>query len=94
MDTPSRTPEGQPSRCHVCGKPLRIDPSNHPFSDATCPRCGALVLLNSTGSPDLSHWEIYRQSLSQLDPNSFSERRSLSKLMQQAAARKSAKNAR
>jgi mannitol/fructose-specific phosphotransferase system IIA component (Ntr-type) len=38
----SRTPEGEPNRCPVCGHELRIDPSRPP-GDAPCPDCGSLV---------------------------------------------------
>src|SRR4051794_20061828 len=41
----SRTPEGWPGRCPVCGHSLRVDPSL-PTCDAPCPRCGALVWLS------------------------------------------------
>ncbi len=38
----SRTPEGQPNHCPVCGSDLRIEPSDPP-GDAPCPRCGHLL---------------------------------------------------
>jgi anti-anti-sigma factor len=38
----SRTPEGQPNRCPVCGDFLKMEPSN-PAGDAPCPRCGHLL---------------------------------------------------
>ena len=38
----SRTPEGQPSRCPLCGKQVVIEPSVM-FGDATCPNCGHLL---------------------------------------------------
>jgi hypothetical protein len=41
----SRTPEGMPNRCPLCGKKLRIEPSNPP-GDAPCPNCGYLVWFN------------------------------------------------
>ena len=41
----SRTPEGQPNRCHVCGHEVRIEPSTPP-GDATCPSCGSLLWFN------------------------------------------------
>ncbi len=42
VEASSRTPEGQPSHCPVCGKDLRVDPSRPP-GDAPCPHCGSLV---------------------------------------------------
>jgi hypothetical protein len=38
----SRTPEGQPNHCPVCGADLRIEPSD-PAGDAPCPQCGLLL---------------------------------------------------
>ena len=38
----SRTPEGTPHRCPVCGADVRIEPSR-PGNDAPCPQCGALL---------------------------------------------------
>lgn len=42
MESSSRTPEGQPNHCPLCGKDLRIDPSRPP-GDAPCPHCGHLL---------------------------------------------------
>jgi hypothetical protein len=38
----SRTPEGIPNRCPICGADVRIEPSK-PSGDAPCPQCGALL---------------------------------------------------
>jgi anti-anti-sigma factor len=38
----SRTPEGRPNHCPVCGADLQIEPSD-PAGDAPCPRCGHLL---------------------------------------------------
>jgi acyl carrier protein len=38
----SRTPEGRPGRCPVCGTILCIEPSS-PAGDAPCPACGHLL---------------------------------------------------
>lgn len=38
----SRTPEGVPNRCPLCGTDLRLEPSNPP-GDAPCPNCGHLL---------------------------------------------------
>jgi anti-anti-sigma factor len=35
----SRTPEGSPNHCPVCGSEVKIEPSD-PSGDAPCPRCG------------------------------------------------------
>ncbi len=38
----SRTPEGQPASCPLCGASVLIEPSVF-IGDATCPRCGQLL---------------------------------------------------
>lgn len=38
----SRTPEGSPNLCPVCGVDIRIEPSTPP-GDAPCPACGHLL---------------------------------------------------
>jgi acyl carrier protein len=38
----SRTPEGEPNRCFLCGSVISIEPSVPP-GDAPCPNCGQLV---------------------------------------------------
>jgi acyl carrier protein len=38
----SRTPEGVPNRCPLCGARVCIEPSQPP-GDAPCPRCGHLL---------------------------------------------------
>jgi anti-anti-sigma factor len=47
MDNSSRTPEGVPNRCPVCGHDVVVDQSI-PVQDAPCPHCGN-VLLFPTG---------------------------------------------
>jgi hypothetical protein len=44
----SRTPEGDPNRCPVCGKPARIEPSTVPMRDAPCPHCGHLLWFSKS----------------------------------------------
>jgi hypothetical protein len=39
---PTRTPEGVPGHCPVCGDSVWVEPS-WPTGDAPCPRCGSLV---------------------------------------------------
>jgi hypothetical protein len=45
----SRTPEGEPNRCPVCGKQVRIEPSRPP-GDAPCPHCGHLLWFSDPQS--------------------------------------------
>jgi DNA-directed RNA polymerase subunit RPC12/RpoP len=42
----SRTPEGTPNRCPVCGKELKLEPSK-PTLDAPCPHCGHLLWFSA-----------------------------------------------
>ena len=42
MTISSRTPEGLPHRCPICGNDSAIDPSL-PGGDSTCPSCGHLL---------------------------------------------------
>ncbi len=42
----SRTPEGTPNHCPVCGNDLRLEPSR-PTLDAPCPHCGHLLWFTS-----------------------------------------------
>lgn len=39
----SRTPEGNPNVCHICGAKVQIEPSIYPRYDAPCPKCGTLL---------------------------------------------------
>jgi len=48
MPIASRTPEGWPNRCPVCGAEWRIEPSQ-PTGDAPCPACGVLVWFDAEG---------------------------------------------
>jgi hypothetical protein len=42
MTISSRTPEGDPNQCPICGHHARIEPSID-TRDAPCPRCGHLL---------------------------------------------------
>jgi hypothetical protein len=42
----SRTPEGLPGHCVLCGKDFQIEYSD-PGNDATCPYCGHLTTLSA-----------------------------------------------
>lgn len=46
MTIASRTPEGFPSQCPLCGQPAEIDFSD-PADDAPCPHCGYLIWLSA-----------------------------------------------
>lgn len=47
----SRTPEGKPNDCQVCGSAITIEPSD-PASDAPCPNCGHLLWFNWNDTGD------------------------------------------
>lgn len=42
MSIASRTPEGEPNRCEICGHELRIEPTPETH-DGVCPHCGSLL---------------------------------------------------
>lgn len=48
MTISSRTSEGTPNHCPVCGHAFRIEPSQ-PFGDAPCPACGSLLWFVAVG---------------------------------------------
>ena len=60
----SRTPEGQPNHCPVCGSHLRIEPSD-PAGDAPCPRCGHLLWF---AWEDLGDVQVISPTGRRLDP--------------------------
>src|SRR5262245_17394323 len=45
----SRTPEGTPNHCDVCGHDLRIEPSRDTL-DGVCPNCWSLLWFSETES--------------------------------------------
>ena len=63
----SRTPEGRPRHCPVCGSDLKIEPSD-PAGDAPCPRCGHLLWF---AGEDLEDVQVIRLTGSRLDPESL-----------------------
>ncbi len=50
MRPSSRTPEGEPNCCPICGKSLWLEPSDPP-GDAPCPFCGCLLWFRSGAGP-------------------------------------------
>ncbi len=49
MEPSSRTPEGEPNRCPVCGHSTQIETSRPP-GDAPCPHCGHLLWIDRAES--------------------------------------------
>ncbi|HUT93197.1 MAG TPA: phosphopantetheine-binding protein [Thermoguttaceae bacterium] len=52
----SRTPEGTPNRCPICGADVKIEPSVL-FGDAPCPHCGHLLWFTNVPEPRLFEHE-------------------------------------
>jgi ribosomal protein S27E len=48
MMVSSRTPEGRPNRCPICGHDLHIEPSPSTL-DAACPNCGQILWFAPSG---------------------------------------------
>jgi hypothetical protein len=46
MNVSSRTPEGSPHRCPICGRDARLDRCL-PLGDTICPGCGSLISAES-----------------------------------------------
>jgi len=44
MSISSRTPEGFPHKCPICGEIALLEPA-YPNGDSVCPACGSLVLF-------------------------------------------------
>jgi anti-sigma B factor antagonist len=63
----SRTPEGQPNICPVCGSHVRIEHSD-PAGDAPCPQCGHLLWF---AWEDLGEVQIIRPTGSRFDPEAW-----------------------
>jgi hypothetical protein len=97
----SRTPEGDPNRCVVCGNELQIEPSatTGNIGDAPCPHCGCLVWfdIQTLSQTELPTEEIARKirgcikdfeqlSKSANDPTEY-HREMLSGLVDMLAAR-------
>jgi len=67
MTTSTRTPEGEPNKCPVCGEKVRLEPSRPP-GDAPCPRCGTLLWFPAEPwGPILTVWEYGIQLIEQGD---------------------------
>jgi len=63
----SRTPEGQPNRCPVCGSHDRVEPSD-PAGEAPCPRCGHLLWFTRE---EIGQIQVIRPTVSRLDSESL-----------------------
>src|SRR5262245_51683703 len=68
MEISSRTTEGLPNRCPVCGKQVWIVPSVPP-GDATCPHCGSAIWFSDATAavPDVLRQLQKRGAIVQTD---------------------------
>ncbi|MEM6798726.1 MAG: phosphopantetheine-binding protein [Planctomycetota bacterium] len=76
----SRTPEGMPSRCFVCGAEVNLEYSATGFddsNDAPCPNCGCL-LIRSAATAERLYTEI--AALLGIDREDLQNGRKLGKL--------------
>lgn len=72
----SRTPEGVPNHCPVCGQRLRIEPSPDTL-DAPCPHCGQLLWFRAE-----QEWPQAKANLPPLRPGLVRDQRTLHTLLQ------------
>lgn len=61
MTVSSRTPEGAPLECPLCGRTARLELCE-PLRDATCPACGQLLT-----------WLAHRQNGNEKSPHSVDD---------------------
>lgn len=68
MAISSRTTEGLPNRCAICGKQVWVVPSIPP-GDATCPHCGSTIWFPEATAdvPDVLHQLTKRGAVVQTD---------------------------
>jgi tetratricopeptide (TPR) repeat protein len=67
----TRTPEGEPNRCQVCGKEFRLEPSRPP-GDAPCPNCGSLMWfgapsVRNTSRDSAKHDALFYHACQEID---------------------------
>jgi hypothetical protein len=63
----TRTPEGEPIRCSVCGSVSRVD-ACYPANDSVCPVCGTFALLQPCNRNPVRRysWRQFRRNLYEL----------------------------
>jgi hypothetical protein len=66
MEPSSRTPEGEPNRCPICGNRVVLEPSDG-TRDAPCPNCGCLLWFDGAGATlDKDQLEHTKRTIRQL----------------------------
>lgn len=68
----SRTPEGQPGSCPICGVDLKVEPSDPP-GDAPCPRCGHLVWFTADRTEDSTVIHLMGRTLRSAEIRRFAD---------------------
>jgi hypothetical protein len=61
----SRTPEGSPNRCPICGNAVIIEPSM-PAGDAPCPYCNSLLWFDHNVPPQELSYEVMQKTRQQI----------------------------
>ena len=62
----SRTPEGEPNYCPLCGHEVRVDVS-YPAGDAPCPYCGHLLWFRDFAGRNVTLQTAVVRMLSEVD---------------------------
>ena len=62
----SRTPEGEPLCCPLCGHEVRVEVS-HPAGDAPCPHCGHLLWFREFAGRNVTSQTAVDRMLSDVD---------------------------
>ena len=62
----SRTPEGEPNCCPLCGHEVRVEVS-YPPGDAPCPHCGHLLWFREFAGRNVTSQTAVDRALSDVD---------------------------
>jgi hypothetical protein len=62
----SRTPEGEPNSCPICGHEVRVDVS-YPAGDAPCPHCGHLLWFGEFAGRNVAPQTAIGRTFSHVD---------------------------
>jgi hypothetical protein len=65
MTISSRTPEGAPQRCPICGNESRLELSTV-SADAPCPSCGCLLWLKRPRAAPHARWQSALKGLAKV----------------------------
>lgn len=79
----SRTPEGDPNRCPVCGHECRLEPSL-PSRDGPCPHCGHLLWFRESARPEDPYAVVMTIVKERFGPTSSEEESAVKALVERA----------